>query len=213
MMNRSLRYAILIPLSVLAFYLLFIARGISLGLVANLAVLAGAWLVWYLLWATLRESAAAAESDDATAPISPAEQRSWVGLIFSAGILVYFALHSGQMVAADGSMAPEASAIGRHIAMLVIFWVIVMQVLRKRWRDQVERDERDRIIQARANSWARIGLSVFVFGVALTFAFSPLDRLAWAQPMVISNVMMFGLIGSSLLDYAISGVSYWRDRH
>jgi len=212
-MPRSLRYAVLIPLSILAFYVLFVLPDIDLGWAGGLAVLAGAWVVWYLLWATLQESVAAARADEAAAPVSPGEQRAWIGLVFTAAILVYFALRSPQMVAADGTMAPEASAIGRHIAMLVVAWLVAMQLLRKRWLDTVEEDERDRTIQARAGGWARIGLSVFVVALAVTFAFSPPDRLAWARPMTLSNLLMAGLIASCLLEYAVTGIAYWRDRH
>ena len=211
-MPRSLRYAVLIPLSVLAFYVLFVLPDIDLGWPGGLAMLGAAWLVWYLLWATMQESAAAAKTDEATVPVSPGEQRAWIGLIFTAVILLYYALHGSQMVAADGTMAPEASAIGKHIGLLVVGWLVVMQLLRKRWRDTVEEDERDRGIQARANSWARTGLSVFVLGIAVMFAFSPLDHLQWAKPMTLSNLMMTGLIASSLLEYAVTGVAYWRDR-
>lgn len=211
-MPRSLRYVVLIPLSILAFYVLFVLPDIDLGWPGGLAVLAGAWIVWYLLWATLQESVAAAGTDEAAAPVSPGEQRAWIGLVFTAAILVYYALRGSQMVAADGSMAPEASAIGKHIGMLVVGWLVVMRVLRKRWRDTVEEDERDRTIQALAGNWARIGLSVFVLGIAVMFAFSPLERLQWAAPMVVSNLMVTGLIASSLLEYAVTGVTYWRDR-
>lgn len=212
-MPQFLRYAILIPLSLLAFYVLFVLPDIDLGWIGGLATLAGAWLVWYLLWATIQKSAAEGGTDESLVAISPGEQRAWVGLAFSVGILVYFALRGPQMVAADGSMAPEASTIGTHIAMLVIFWLIVMQVLRQRWRDSVEQDERDRVIQARASNWARMGLSIFVLGIAVVFAFSPLAHLAWAKPMTISNLMMFGLITTSALEYSVTGVAYWRDRH
>ncbi|MGH8127229.1 MAG: DUF2178 domain-containing protein [Gammaproteobacteria bacterium] len=212
-MNRSLRYAVLIPLSVLAFYALFVMPGINLDWLGNLAIFAVAWLVWYLLWATMKKSAAAAKTDETVATISPSEQRAWVGLIFTVGILIYFALHSAQMVAPDGSMAPRASRIGQHIVMLIIFGLIVMRVLRKRWRDAVKQDERDRIIHARANRWARIALSIFVLSVAILFALSPLDHLQWAKPMAISNLMMFGLIACSVLGYLVTGVTYWRERH
>lgn len=211
-MPRPLRYALLIPLSVLAFYVLFVLPDIDLGWPGGLALLAAAWLVWYLLWATLQESAAAARADESVAPVSPGEQRAWIGLVFTVAILVYYVLRSSQMVAADGSMAPEASAIGKHIGMLVIAWLVVMRVLRRRWRDTVEADERDRQIEFRASAWARGGLSVFVLSLAVMFAFSPLDRLAWAKPMTISNLLMTGLIVSSLLEYAVTGLSYWRDR-
>jgi hypothetical protein len=211
-MSRTVRYIVLVPLSVLAFYVLFVLPDIDLGWIGGLALLAGSWLVWYLLWATLQESSAAAKTDESIATASPGEQRAWIGLVFTLAILVYYALRGSQMVAADGSMASAASAIGRHIAMLVVAWLVVMQVLRKRWRDTVEADERDRQIEARACAWARTGLSVLVIGLAVMFAFSPLDHLAWARPMAISNLLMIGLIASSLLEYAVTGMAYWRDR-
>ena len=211
-MSRSLRYFVLIPLSVLAFYVLFVLPDIDLGWPGGLAMLAAAWLVWYLLWATMQESAAAAKTDESVAPVSPGEQRAWIGLVFTVAILIYYALRSSQMVAADGSMAPQASPIGKHIGMLVIGWLVVMQVLRKRWRDTVEADERDRQIEARAGGWARGALSIFVLSLAIMFAFSPLNHLAWVKPMTISNLLMTGLIASSLVEYAMTGFSYWRDR-
>jgi len=211
-MPRSLRYAVLIPLSILAFYVLFVLPDIDLGWPGGLAMLGAAWLVWYLLWSTMRESAAAAKTDESMATVSPGEQRAWIGVIFTAAILAYYALRGSQMVAADGSMAPEASAIGRHVGWLVVAWLVVMQVLRKRWRDTVEVDERDRQIEARASGWARGGLSVFVLALAVMFAFSPLDHLAWARPMAMSNLLMAGLIASCLLEYAVTGITYWHDR-
>lgn len=211
-MSRSLRYAVLVPLSILALYALFVLPDIDLGWPGGLAMLAGVWIVWYLLWATLQESAAAASIDGAAASVSPGEQRAWIGLVFTAAILVYYTLRGSQMVAADGGMAPAASAIGKHLGMLVVGWLVVMQVLRRRWRDTVAEDERDRTIQALAGNWARIGLSVFVLGLAVMFAFSPPDRLQWAVPMAVSNLMVTGLVASSLLEYAVTGVAYWRDR-
>ena len=212
-MSRSLRYAVLIPLSILAFYVLFVLPDIDLGFAGGIALLLGAWIVWYLLWKTMHSSTAATNVDDSAAPVSPGEQRAWIGLIFTAAILTYYALRGGQMVAPDGTMAHEASAIGRHIGTLTVAWVVVMSVLRKRWLDKVEQDERDRVIQARATSWSRCGLVVLVLALAITFAFSPLDHLQWAKPMVISNLLMVGLIASSLLEYAVTGITYWRDRH
>jgi hypothetical protein len=211
-MSRNVRYLVLVPLSVAAIYVLFVLPGVDLGWAGGLAVLGAAWLVWYLLWATLQESAAAAGRDEAAAPVSPGEQRAWIGLVFTAAIVVYYFLRGSQMVAADGSMAPEASAIGRHIGMLVVGWLVVMRLLRHRWRDTVEQDERDRRIEARACNWARVGLSVFVIGLAVMFAFSPLERLAWARPMAVANVLVIGLMASCLLEYLATGLAYWHDR-
>lgn len=211
-MSRSLRYAILIPLSILAFYVLFVLPHVDLGLVGGLAVLPSAWLVWYLLWKTMHAAAGETGAGDSAAPISPGEQQAWIGLFFTAAILVYYAVRGGEMVAEDGTMARGASAIGRHIGTLVVVWVVVMSVLRKRWLDAVEQDERDLAIQARATSWARGGLVAFVLAMAVMFAFSPLDHLQWAKPMMISNVMMDALIASSALEYALTGITYWLDR-
>lgn len=131
--------------------------------------------------------------DENTMTISVGEQRASIGLVFSAGIRVYFALNGAQMAAPGGRMAPAASTLGRQIVMLIIFWRIGMQAPRQRLRDAVERDERDRAIQARACNWARMSLAVFVIGAAVMFAFSPLDHLAWAKPMTVYNLLMFGL--------------------
>jgi hypothetical protein len=210
-MSRSLRYAVLIPLSVLAFYVLFVLPDIDLGWPGGLAVLAGAWLVWYLLWATW--SAPGTAVGDAGAAISPGEQRAWIGLVFALAILLYFGLRAPQMVGMDGGRAPEATVIGRHIGMLVVAWLVVMRVLRQRWRDTVEADERDRAIEAHATGWARGGLVAFLIALAVLFAFTPPDRLAWARPMTLSNLLIAGLIGSCLLEYLVTGLAYWRDRH
>lgn len=211
-MPRYLRYAVLIPLSVLAFYLLFVLPRIDLGWPGDLALLAAAWLVWYLLWARMRKSAATARMDESVAPMSPGEQRAWVGVFFTVAILVYYALHSSPMAAADGTMSPRALAIGKHVSWLLIASLVVTRVLRKRWRDTVETDERDRQIEARASGCARGGLSIFVLALAVMFAFSPPDHLAWAKPMAISNLLLIGLFASNLLEYVVAGVSYRRDR-
>lgn len=211
-MSYPLRLALLIPLSIAAFYVLFILPDIDLGWVGGLALLAAAWVVWYLLWRTLRELAGRARGSDTIAAPSPGEWRAWVGLLFTAAILVYYALRGSQMVAADGTMAPEASSIGEHIGMLVVGWLVVMRILRKYWRDTVEQDERDHQIQTRASHWARGGLSVFMLGLAVMLAFTPLDHLRWAVPMALSNMLMFALIAASLVEYLVSGISYWRDR-
>lgn len=211
-MNRALRYLLLVPLSVAAFVVLLVLPDVDLGWLGGIALLAGSWLVWYLLWATWCESVADAQRGQGGVPMSPGEQRAWIGALFTAVILLFYALHGDAMVAPDGSRAPESADVGRHIGYLVVAWVVVMQVLRGYWRDRVEEDERDRAIQARATAWARNALVVFVIGIAVLFAFTPLERLQWAGPMVISNLLMAGVIGSCLLDYLVAGLSYWRDR-
>lgn len=211
-MKPALRIAILVPLSIVAFIVLFILPDIDLGWVGGLLLLAACWTTWYQLWRAFQDWSAQTKPDDAGLALSPGEWQAWIGLLFTLVILIYFVSHGARMVAADGSMAPEASAIGETIGLLVIAWLLVMQVLRKYSRDRVDRDERDRLIQARAVEWARSSLVVFVVVLAALFAFASPDRLQWAVPMTLSNVLMAGVIGSCMLEYLVTGVSYLRDR-
>lgn len=211
-MSPSLRIALLLPLSLAAFVVLFVMPDVDLGWLGGIALLGGSWLAWYQLWLALRDGAAQARLGEGGAWPSPGEQGAWIGAFFTAVILAYLGLHGDEMIGPDGGRAREASAIGRHIAFLVVAWLVVMQVLRNHRRDAVEADERDRAIQARAASWARGGLVVFLIGVAVLTAFTPPARLAWASPMRVSNVMMAAVIASCLLEYLVTGVAYWRDR-
>jgi hypothetical protein len=133
--------------------------------------------------------------------------------VFTGAILVYFAVDGWKLIAADGSPAPEAAEVGRHLGFLIFGWLVVMQVLRKRWRDTVEMDERDRGIGARANAWARWSLSLLVLGLAVTLAISAPDRLPWAKPTVVSGLLVVALLVASLVEYAVTAISYWWDRH
>lgn len=213
MKRPTLHYLILVPLAVVAVYVLFIAPDVDLGWIGSLLMLGGAWTVFYLLWRGPTVIPSNGDDDgEAPATVSAAERDAWVGLAFTAVILAYFTLRASLMVDADGSMAPEASEIGRHIAVLVIGWVVLSSILRRSQRDAVNEDERDKAIAHRATAWARMTLVVFVIGVAVTFAFSPAERLQWAGPMVISNMMMFGLIISCLIEYAVTALDYLRQR-
>src|SRR6185437_6254499 len=105
-MSRNLRYFVLVPLSVLAFYVLFVLPDIDLGWPGGLAMLGGSWLVWYLLWKTMCESTAAAGSDESVSSASPGEHMAWTGLVFTLAILAYYGLRGSLMVAPDGTRAP-----------------------------------------------------------------------------------------------------------
>jgi uncharacterized membrane protein len=102
--------------------------------------------------------------------------------------------------------------IGRNIALLAIAWAILSQVLHVRWRGKVQEDERDREIEARAGVSARLTLSVYAIGLAVMFGFSPIAKLAWAPPPMIAHLLVIGLILSCLVEYAVTALSYWRDR-
>ena len=107
---------------------------------------------------------------------------------------------------------PDANAVGRNLAMLLVAWALISSTLRHRWKAHVQEDERDREIHVRACQWAYSALVVGIVGLALMFGFSPVARLQWATPLMIANSLIFMLMVSSLVSYFVAGVSYWRDR-
>lgn len=144
--------------------------------------------------------------------ISPGEWRAWIALGFTAAIAAYAIANAHLFQGPPLWQNPDANRVGRNIALLAIAWVILTQVLQARWRGKVQEDERDRGIEARAGNWARITLSVYAIGLALLFGFSPASRLEWAPPPMIAHLLVVGLILSCLVEYAVTALSYWRDR-
>jgi len=145
--------------------------------------------------------------------MAPGELKAWIGLGFTVSVLAYAI---GQAHVFDGPAIPhnpDANRVGRNIALLVAAWAIVSQVVKGRWRQPVQRDERDLEIAANAGQWARLGLSAYAIGVAVLLGFSPAEKLSWAPPPMIAHLLVLGLIGSCALEYGATAVSYWRDRH
>ncbi|HET8897661.1 MAG TPA: hypothetical protein VFN09_02595 [Rhodanobacteraceae bacterium] len=211
-MSLQWRFFVLIPLSILGFVLLFVLPDIQLGRSGSVAVLAGSWLAWYLLWSSWQKSLADTTDTGRAAP-GPGEQHAWIGALFSAIILLYFALHGSAMVDTDGGMSRDAARIGTHIVLLIVVWQVVMAMLRRHWHDRVDVDERDRAIQTRAATLGHGLLIALSIGLAATLALTPLELLGWARPMALSNLIIAGLIASCLLEYLVAAGSYWRDRH
>lgn len=179
--------------------------GIDAG---NLGVFALITVSWVSLIAVSR-----LPLDGIETAISPGEWRAWIALAFTAVIAAYALIHAGAFQGPPLWKNPDAQRVGRTIALMVVAWVILFAVLRQRWHGRVQEDERDREIAAQATDWARGALVVFVVGIAVTFGFSPPERLQWASHPMIAHLMILGLLVSSLVEYAISAVSYWRDRH
>lgn len=144
--------------------------------------------------------------------ISPGEWRAWIAFGFTAAIAVYAIANAHLFQGAPLWQNPDANRVGRNIALLAIAWVILTQVLQARWRGKVQEDERDRAIETRAGNWARMTLSVYAIGLALLFGFSPASKLDWAPPPMIAHLLIVGLILSCLVEYAVTALSYWRDR-
>ena len=142
--------------------------------------------------------------------VSPGEWKAWIGLGFSALVASYL-LAKGDVIASVTDYR-DLGRIGRNIVLLLIAWAVVSQVLSWRGKDKVIADERDRDIAVRAAGWGR-GASMFVvFGIAVTLGLSPASRLAWATPIVISQMLVFALVWGSVMEYAVTALSHWRDR-
>lgn len=144
--------------------------------------------------------------------MSPGEWKAWTGLGFTIAVAAYAI---GQAHVFNGPSMwhnPDANRVGRNITLLVVAWAILAQAMQARWKDGVQRDERDREIEARASGWARMVLSAWAIGLALLLGFSPGERLAWAPPPMIAHLLIIGLIVSCLAEYAVTAASYWRDR-
>lgn len=145
--------------------------------------------------------------------MSPGEWRAWLGLASTLVIGAYAIVHAHVFQGAPLWHNPDAIRVGRNIAMLLVAWAILSRVLDARWRSAVQRDERDREIEARAAQWARIALVVILVAYAVLFSFSPAERLAWAPPPMVGHLLIVGLIASCVVEYAVTAFSYWRDRH
>jgi hypothetical protein len=147
------------------------------------------------------------ELDDA---VSPGEWRAWIGAGFT--VLVAGYLFARRDVIAGAIDLHDLGRIGRNIVLLLIAWAVVSQVLQWRWKDRVLADERDRDIAVRAAAWGRMATVVAMIGIAATLGLTPAARLAWATPIVVAHLLIFALVVSCLVEYAVTGVSYWQDR-
>ncbi|MEZ5463187.1 hypothetical protein [Dokdonella sp.] len=147
---------------------------------------------------------------DPQSAIPPGEVRAWVALVFTAAIAALLAFSAGRILQAE-SMA-DLHGVGRTFAMLIIGWIIFSSVLRQRARAGVQEDERDRDIERRADSWAHGAVCLLVVGLAVTLGLTPSDRLEWARPVVLSHLLIFLLVLSSLTGCLVTLWLYRRDR-
>jgi uncharacterized membrane protein len=142
--------------------------------------------------------------------VSPGEWRAWIGLGFTVVAVVYLLAHADLIVGATDLRGLRG--IGRNLVLLLVTWAVVSQVLQWRWKGKVLEDERDREIEVRAAVWARCALVFVVVGIAVTLALSPPAYLAWATHIAIAHLLVFALVGHALVEYAVTAISYWRDR-
>ncbi|MET1161442.1 MAG: hypothetical protein ABWY48_02800 [Pseudoxanthomonas sp.] len=143
---------------------------------------------------------------------SPGEWRAWLGVGFMLVAVVYFLVKARVFQQMSAWNDPDAAAVARNLVMLLIAWTILGSLLASRWKDAVQEDERDRDIERQAAGWGRGALVFGIIGIAVMLGFSPAERLQWARPFVIANLLVFALMWGWLCEYAATALMYWRDR-
>ncbi len=161
-------------------------------------------LAWVGFWIAGRTP------DDPDAAASPGEQQRWIALAFTIGIGAWMVSKAEVFIAARS--VADLQGIGRPIGVLVVGWIIFDALLRARARGRVQRDERDEAVVHAADSASHTTLAIAVFAVAITLGFTPPDRLGWASPIALANLLVFTLVLSSAAGHVIAILRYRRDR-
>lgn len=146
------------------------------------------------------------------ASASPAEWYARIGFGFNLIAMLYLFAKSSALGDTPLQDDPDVRAIGRHLVMLLIAWLVITGVLAARWKGIPELDERDREIAARAAGWGRTALIFCIVGLAVTLGFSPVNRLAWASQPMIAHLLVFALLWGWLCEYAAMLLLYRSDR-
>ena len=198
--------AVLVAMAGLSFWLLLAGPEEILGLDLGKFSIGLSALV---AWATLHGVTAAPRGAlDET--VSPGEWQAWIGLGFTFLVAAY--LVSKADVIAGAVNLRDLGKVGGNVVLLLIAWAVVGQALRWRWKGQVLEDERDREIEVLAIGRARNVLVTLVLMLAFKFAFSPAGELAWATPLAIAHLLVFGVVVHTLAEYAATVHAHWRDR-
>ena len=208
MQLRRWHIAGLAAIALPALWLLLAGPGQVLGVdTGKLGMFLLVTAAWTSLWAL---SQLPPGEDEAR--VSPGEWKAWIGLGFMLVATVYFMAKLHLIGGESVPHAPLSSAVARNLVLLLVAWAVLSQVIASRWKGRVQEDERDREIEAGASEWGRGGLVFVVIALAVLFGFSPIDRLQWATPFMVANLLVFALMWGWLVEYAATVVMYWRDR-
>lgn len=205
--NRGV-FAALVIVASIALWLLLAGPATVLGIDTGNA---GVALLMTAAWVSLYAISRMPDGGIGQA-VSPGEWRAWLAFGFTAAIAVYAIAHAAVFQGPPLYRNPDAGRVGRNVAMLAIAWMVLSNVLGARWRAKVQEDERDRAIEARAASFARTSLALYVIGLAVMLGFSPAEKLAWAPLPMVAHLLVIGLILSCMVEYGVTAVAYWRDR-
>lgn len=148
--------------------------------------------------------------DDGASPHSPGEQGRWVALVFTGLIGALMLAHAGTF--AGARTIAELDGIGRPIAMLLVGWLILASIARRRPGAGVREDERDREVARAADAAAHVVLALAIVAIAVTLGLTPPARLAWASPIAIANLLMFALVAAAFVGHGAALWHYRRDR-
>lgn len=205
--NRGV-FAVLVIVASIALWLLLAGPATVLGIDTGNA---GVALLMTAAWVSLYAISRMPDGGIGQA-VSPGEWRAWLAFGFTAAIAVYAIAHAAVFQGPPLYRNPDAGRVGRNVAMLAIAWMVLSNVLGARWRAKVQEDERDRAIEARAASFARTSLALYVIGLAVMLGFSPAEKLAWAPLPMVAHLLVIGLILSCMVEYGVTAVAYWLDR-
>ena len=178
--------------------------GFDGGHAGMVLLMAAAWVSLYRI--------SRAPRDQLAGMASPGEWRAWLGLGFMLVAVVYFLVKAQVFQQISAWNDPDAAAVARNLVMLLIAWAVLANVLASRWKGVVQEDERDLEIQKQAAGWGRGALIFCIIGLVAMLGFSPAERLQWAKPFVIANLLVFALMWGWLCEYAATALMYWRDR-
>lgn len=177
--------------------------GWDVGHLGMVLLIASAWGLLYSVSRLPREALARSAS--------PAEWKARIGAGFTLIAMVYF---FAKMHVFNDAPIPhnlDATAVGRNLVLLLIAWTILSSVLALRWKGVVEEDERDREIAVQAAGWGRAALIFSIVGVAVMLSFTPAEKLEWATPLMIGNLLIFALMWGWLWEYVATLILYRRD--
>ena len=147
------------------------------------------------------------------AMVAPGEWQAWIGVAFVGAVI------AASLLNADAfrpelpiGRNPDAGAVGRHIGMLFVAWLVLAHVLKQRWAGKVVADERDARIELVASQWARGATTVCVIGVAVMLGFNDTERLREFSYPFIAQMLMLALLWGLWFDQLVAALLYWRDR-
>ncbi len=201
-------WASLLLMAGLALWLLLAGAGDLLGVdIGSLGMALLITTAWVSLTAVSRIPRGELEQG-----IAPGEWKAWIGTVFMGVATLYFAKTLPGFQSESIPDVPSARVVVRNLVMLLIAWTVLSRVLASRWQGRVQADERDREIEARAVGWGRGLLIVAVVTLAVTLGLSPAERLDWATPFMIGNLLILLLMCGWLVEYATTAALYWHDR-